>query len=94
MNSFFDWSIRKFAAHFGVAQETVFILWLHIQTHDSDGIFQLKHLFWTLYFLKVYSSVDVCASFWKVSPKTYSHWTWRLIFFFDLTLNIVSIFIN
>ncbi len=87
----FEWSNRKFAAHFGVSKQTVTVLWAHIQHHDPEGIFKLKHLFWTLYFMKVYSSLDVSASHWKVDAKTYSHWIWRLIFFLNLTLNTVRI---
>ena len=91
MDRIFEWDDRKFAAHFGIAKETMKILWLHIQSLDTDGIFKLKHLLWTLYFMKVYNSSDVSASFWKVDPKTYSKWVWKLIVFLNLTLNTVCI---
>jgi len=44
-----------------------------------DSTFKLDHICWSLYFLKVYSTIDVCSSYWKVSPKTFSRWVWKFL---------------
>jgi hypothetical protein len=89
MHRSFAWSDRKFAAHFGVCKQTVLILWLHLQTLELPWTLQMKHLLWSLHFLKVYTSVDVSASFWNVDPKTYSLWVWRVLLLIATTLNTV-----
>ena len=77
IESIFEWKNRKFFAHFGVAKATVTILWIFLSSIDST--FKLEHIFWSFYFLKVYSSIDVCSSYWNVDPKTFSHWVWKFL---------------
>ena len=75
----FEWSNRKFHAHFGICKEITSILWLYLKSLDVPFTFEPMHLLWALYFIKVYSSIDVCSSYWKVSPPTYSLWIWRVL---------------
>jgi hypothetical protein len=85
----FTWPNRRFAAHFGVAKQTVHILWLHLQSVISDIRIEQKHLLWSLYFLKVYTTNDVSAVHWGVDPKTFSQWVWKILLILDATLNLV-----
>lgn len=82
-------SERDFHAHFGVSQETVNILWMHICSSPSEFPFTFDHLLWALYFLKVYPTADVASSFWSVSQKTFHKWTWKMILFLVKTLDTV-----
>ncbi len=68
---------RKFFSHFGVHKATVVVLFLHLSSINSQ--IKMKHVFWGLYFLKVYSSTDTSSSYWHVDPKTYSYWVWQFL---------------
>ena len=56
--------------------------------------FILDHPFWTFYFLKIYNSINVNATHFKIDCKTYSMWISRvlLILFvhFDMVCDITS----
>src|SRR5690349_17482941 len=52
---------RKFRAHFGVCLTVASQLWICISVAGPEPI-QHIHLFWALYFLKVYSTEEVSAS--------------------------------
>ena len=74
----------------GIAKETAQVLWSHIQVYNLDGIFQhTEHLFWTLYFMKTYNSLDVCASYWSDTKDIFSMGL-ENHFLIDTTLNTVS----
>ena len=87
----FDSSNRVFCAHFGVSKKTTAILFLHLASLQVN--IELHHVFWTLYFLKLYNSLDVCCSYWNVDHKTFTLWIWRIIGLIVTTLDTVSILI-
>ena len=86
-----DYSIRSCHAHFGVSRTTIDILWQHLLSLEYDFGFQLKHLLWVLYFLKVYNTDDINAIRWNVDIKTFKKWTFKMIFVLYNTLHSVSI---
>ena len=89
----FESSNRVFLSHFGVSKKTVAILFLHLINLQLEFQLELHHVFWTLYFLKVYNSLDVCCSYWNVDHKTFTLWIWRIIGLIVTTLDTVSILI-
>ena len=64
---------RKFRAHFGVCLTVASQLWICISTAGPEPT-QHIHLFWALYFLKVYSTEEVSASKFSCDPKTCRKW--------------------
>lgn len=85
---------RQFHANFGLSKATIIILFGVLQSATSHGGFTLDHILWTFYFLKVYNTVDVSAVHWKVDPKTYRLWVWKVIQTLFIYLDTVSLFIT
>ena len=83
---------RQFHAHFGLSKTTIIILFGVLQSVASQTGFALDHVLWTFYFLKVYNTVDVSAVYWKVDPKTYRLWVWRVIQTLFVHLDTVRFF--
>ena len=86
LNSF---STRVFNAHFGVCKQTTIVLWMHLCSLELDFAVEFHHFLWTLYFLKVYNTLDVSATHWKVDVKTFNLWIWRVIALLAFTLDTV-----
>jgi hypothetical protein len=84
-----EWSERKFHAHFGVSQFTILVLFQLLHSHFGN-YFSLDHILWAFYFLKVYTSVDVGAEYWKISSKTYELWIWRTLHALFIVLDMVN----
>ena len=86
-----NFSDRKFHAHFGISKSTIIVLFniLQIIQTNYEYNFSLEHLLWTFYFLKVYNSIDVSASFFHVDCKTYRLWIWRVLLVLFIHLNMV-----
>lgn len=66
---------RIWMAHFGVPVQAMIVIWYFL---DVPCV-QIKHLLWAFYYLKVYPTDDVGASFWKISCKTYENWVWDVL---------------
>src|SRR5947209_4782127 len=77
---------RVFAAHFGLDKVTVTLVYVIFLAPDV----QFTHLLWTLFFLKTYNTLDVCASFWSVDPKTFDKHVWDVMFVLWRKLHTVS----
>jgi hypothetical protein len=86
-----EFNDRQFHAHFGISKETIIILWGILETNVPKMNFTLDHILWTFYFLKVYNSVDVSASYWKIDAKTYRSWVWKVIHTLFILLNTVNL---
>ncbi len=84
-----DFTNRQFHAHFGLSKETITTLWKILQIVAFETKFTFEHLLWTFYFLKVYNSMDVSATYWKVDVKTYRLWIWKVIQTLFINLNTV-----
>jgi len=69
---------RKFRALFGVCENTALVL-LRYLGWEND-MMSWTHLFWTLYFLRTYPTLDVASAFWKVDPKTFEVHVWKTIY--------------
>ena len=90
----FDSLNRVFSAHFGVSKQTVAVLFTHLSTLQLPYTIEVHYVYWTLYFLKTYDSLDLCSHYWNVDPKTFSLWIWRIIALIERTLNTVNTFDN
>lgn len=82
---------RRFRAFYGVSPEVCAILW-NFLTEKPNGA-QLKHLLWTLLFLKRYNTEHVNAALVLADEKTFRLWTWRFIHMLA-NLDIVCLFIS
>ena len=77
---------RLFKEHFGISVAVTLIVWNLLVENDlvpEKG--QMKHLLWTLVFLKVYPKQGpVCSivggSDGAIDPKTFRKWVWAFIF--------------
>ena len=77
---------RLFKEHFGISVTVALIVWNLLVENDlvpEKG--QMKHLLWTLLFLKVYPKQGpVCSivggSDGAIDPKTFRKWVWAFIF--------------
>lgn len=90
--NFGKYSARKFSAMFGLSTNSVFVLWSLIKQVPSFEQDKIKpaHLFYTLFFLKNYPSLDVCSVVWKVDAKTFRFYCWRTIYFIYIHVNTVK----
>ena len=76
---------RNFREYFGTSQNIVQILWKLLVDNDLlPENCQLKHLLWTLFFMKVYpKQAPACSgvggSGGAVDPKTLCKWAWAFI---------------
>ena len=76
---------RRFRKFFGISAAVTMILWDLLVEHNllpPKG--KIKHLLWSLYFLKIYSNEEpTCAvlggSKGAIDPKTMRHWVWAFI---------------
>lgn len=82
------YSNRTWNAHFGISKITMMLLFAHMQQFPWLK-FELKHLLWTFYFVKVYCTYDVAATYWNVHHNTYRHWVWKTLFVLECSLNQV-----
>jgi hypothetical protein len=79
---------RKWNAHFGICKDACLVV---IDFLDKRGQgFEVKHVLWALYFLKVYTTENVAASFWRVDEKTLRMWIWRVIDVLNESFRAVS----
>jgi len=74
------WGKRQFISMFGCTLDIVMIVWrkLVLQEMLPDDA-RVKHLLWTLAFLKVYGSEYVMASMFRCTEKTMRKWVWLFI---------------
>ena len=76
---------RRFTDFFGCRLEIAMLLWRMLEEYEimpNKG--KIKHLLWTLYFLKVYPKQSpgcsaVGATTGAVDPKTLRKWVWEYI---------------
>ena len=66
----------KWCAHFGMSISVVEYCWVRLDS-NSPAQFQRVHLLYCFSFAKLYNSVSVLATMWKVSDDTFSSWLWR-----------------
>ena len=72
-----DERIRSF---FGASSVVLVDLWNRLKTQDLDTGATLKHLLWSLVFLKVYASSEVlCAIVGWPNRKTFAKWVWYFV---------------
>ena len=63
---------RKFRDYFGCSIETTVALWVLLTQHTDIGKAKVKHLLWTLLFMKVYSVESVlCGLVGHPTQKTF-----------------------
>ncbi|ORY31116.1 hypothetical protein BCR33DRAFT_840685 [Rhizoclosmatium globosum] len=74
---------RLFRAHFGMSTATCEEVWQELIPSNLHHTIEKKHLLWTLFYLKVYSSIDVSASKFGVTAPTWRKWV-------ELTLDSLS----
>ncbi len=89
----FHFNERQIRSSFGVCPQTIavlisFILSLHL---DCLAI-EPKHILWTLFFFKEYSTVDMATN-WKCESKTYRLYLWRVVMVLREYLNTVILLI-
>jgi hypothetical protein len=72
-----DYSDREFSASFGVSKATAQVVLTTIVALNTGFAFEMRHILWTLFFLKCYCTVDVSAHHWNIDQKTYAAWVWR-----------------
>lgn len=58
---------RRYRAHFGISPRTTAETFLYL----SDSSFAPHHFLWTLYFLKVYPTLDIASTVLEVAPETF-----------------------
>ena len=96
-------SERIFKSHFRLDPESCSVLWGRLTTYILDDYVENSvmlstceptvHLLWVLHFMYVYSSEEVCASFFGVTAKTYRKYVQAMIrFLHTLSTDLVSIF--
>jgi len=86
---------RLFKEYFGVSVAVVLAVWKLLEEHDlvpKNG--EIKHLLWTLVFLKVYPKQGPVCSIvggtkGAVDPKTFRKWVWKFIFNIELLDEVV-----
>jgi hypothetical protein len=92
---------RNFREYFGTSQEVALILWrqlVHNNLLPEDC--QLKHLLWTLFFMKVYpkqgpACSGIGGSSGAVDPKTLRKWVWIFIGnIAELSETVVSVLVR
>ncbi len=76
---------RRFRSFFGTSVEVVMNLWRLLAEHNLLPCkAKIKHLLWTLFFLKVYpteppSCSALGGSRGAIDPKTMRKWVWMMI---------------
>ena len=96
-------SERIFKSHFRLDPESCSVLWGRLTTYILDDYVEKSvmlstceptvHLLWVLHFMYVYSSEEVCASFFGVTAKTYRKYVQAMIrFLHTLSTDLVSMF--
>src|SRR4051794_6356755 len=88
-----SWTERKFRANFGISSLSASVLWSFLLSLSIDLPLQPVYMLWTLYFLKVYDTVDVMAGRFHCDVATFSHWTWHILFLLYSSLDTVNIHI-
>lgn len=83
---------RAIKAHFGLAVETMAVIWVIIEPFKNVYSFQPLHLLWVYYFLKTYPTEDQAANFCGVTRKTFRKYLWRVLVVLYQHLDTVSIF--
>jgi hypothetical protein len=92
---------RNFREYFGTSQEIALILWRLLVLNNllPEGC-QLKHLLWTLFFMKVYpkqgpACSGIGGSSGAVDPKTLRKWVWIFIGnIAELSETVVSVLVR
>ena len=54
-------ALRKWKAAYGHRPRVILDAWYLIENEARIRKFQIKHMFWALYFMKNYDSVDILA---------------------------------
>jgi hypothetical protein len=72
-------TLRRFVACFGCSPEACDLIW---ECLDRQGKLPpraaAKHLFWMLFFLKVYPTESVAAVHFQCDEKTFRFWVWTM----------------
>jgi hypothetical protein len=68
----------EFRAHFGVSPRVGSRLWSLCHPDIPTGA-AIKHLLWSLMFLKVYQSIAILCNKAGVSPNTWCQWSWLFV---------------
>jgi hypothetical protein len=79
---------RRFTATFDACYQTFDFIWQLISKYSNK--IKLEHLQQTLFWLKNYPTLDVCATTWQVDIKTFDKWLWETIKTLAFCLNTVS----
>ena len=71
---------RKYREYFGCSIDTKVALWILLSKFTDIGKAKVKHLLWTLLFMKVYTTESVlCGLVGHPSEKTFRKWTKLII---------------
>jgi hypothetical protein len=88
-------TLRVWRAHFGVSPSCALILWLLLKITAAECavpyVILPRHLFWALYWMKVYNTEDVSCAFLHCDPKTFRLWVWRVLALLFYGLDTVHI---
>lgn len=93
-NAMDDMPERVFKANYGVSKECVQTLF-ELATSVDESM-KINFILWLFYFLKNYTSLDVCATHFGVTAKTFGKHLWETIFLLHAivktvrTLNLFS----
>ena len=72
---------KHFGDTFGASPVVVAILWEKITTMDLAPLNSMPiHLLWSLFFMKIYQTNKVMATFAGASVPTFTKWVWDFIF--------------
>jgi len=75
-------SEMEFRAHFGLSTSSVFLLWNQLVDAPRSRVpanTKLKHLLWTLLYLKVYPTEFVLCRMVKTNRKTLRTWIGKML---------------
>jgi hypothetical protein len=86
---------RLVKEYFGVSATIVLVIWNLLDEHDlipKKG--EIKHLLWTLVFLKIYPKQGLVCSLvggtkGAIDPKKFRKWVWKFIFNIELLDKVV-----
>ena len=82
---------RVFRAKFGLPSEVLPLLWFKLASMLHSSGQKAIHLLWTLFWLKVYPTDDVCADTWGVTANTFNLHRLTVLDVMHSTLNEVRL---
>ncbi len=82
-------TLRTWMANIGVSLPICTHLWAILAPEHAE--LEPRNLLWSLSFLKLYTTYDHLAVFWRVSVPTLAQKIWNIIFFLSSHLNNIRI---